>query len=61
MTCGFSLAVFNTVSLFYIFSVLSIICHEEFLFWPCLLGVLCTSVYGYAFPQFGGPDIEDLL
>lgn len=43
MTCGFSLAVFNTLSLLCVLRVLTILCHGQFLFWCYLFGALGTS------------------
>lgn len=44
-TCylGFSLAAFNTHSLSCIVSVLTLICHRDFLFWTYLFCILCAS------------------
>lgn len=39
----FSLEVFSTLSLFCILSILTMICHREFLFLYCLFRVLCAS------------------
>lgn len=44
MTCVLSLAAFNTLFLFYILSVLIVICRVCFLSWSCLFGVLYASV-----------------
>lgn len=36
-------ACFNIFSLFYIITILVLVCSEYFLFWPCLFTVLCAS------------------
>lgn len=51
VTRDFSLAAFNTLSLFCIFSVLSTICSGEFLFCPYLFSVLCASCICIGMPS----------
>jgi hypothetical protein len=43
VTCHFSLEAFNSLSLLYIFRVLTILCLGIFLFWPYMFGVLKAS------------------
>lgn len=53
MDCGFSLLAFNVLFFVNMFSVLTIICYGDFLFWSCLFGVLCVSSVCFYFSQFG--------
>lgn len=50
-------------STFCLFSVFTMICHGDFLFWICLFGVLCAScIYmGYVFPEFVQGSFYDLV
>jgi hypothetical protein len=43
VTCNFSFAVFNVLSLFCIFSILNIVHHGKLHFGSCLIGVRCAS------------------
>lgn len=43
VTCPFSLAAFNTLSLFYVFNVLTMLCYGEFMFWSFLFRILYAS------------------
>lgn len=63
VNCEFSLVALNTLSLFFIFSALTIIFHRKFIFCPCLLGVVfasCISM-GMSFLNLGNFSFMILL
>lgn len=63
VNCEFSLVVLNTLSLFFIFSALTIIFHRKFIFCPCLLGVVFASciTMGMSFLNLGNFSFVILL